>query len=328
MFYYILRRIAIMIPTLIAISILSFVIIQLPPGDFVTAYVTSLETQGEVVTQDRVIALRNRYGLGDPIYLQYWKWISGILRGDWGQSLQWNEPVGKLVMSRLPWSIAVSLSGLVFMYLVGIPIGAMSATHPYSIRDYFFTVIGFIGLAIPNFLFALVMLWLIFLATGRAALGLFSAEYQMAPWSIGKVLDLLNHLWVPAIIIGTAGTCRLIRIMRANLLDELQKPYVMVARSKGLPERTVLYRYPFRIAMNPVLSTIGWELPRLVNGELLVSLVIGLPTLAPIFFDALLNQDMYLAGSIVFMLSFFTVIGTLLSDLLLAWADPRIRGAI
>jgi len=214
------------------------------------------------------------------------------------------------------------------VYVVAIPIGTISATHQYSIRDYLFTFIGFIGIAIPNFLFALVLLWFYFVYTGNVAIGLFSSQFQLAPWSLAKFVDLLKHLWMPAIIVGTAGTCGLIRVMRANLLDELQKPYVMVARAKGLSERKLLYKYPFRIAINPIVSTIGWTLPGLVSGELLVSLVLGLPTIAPLFLASLMSQDMFLAGSIIFILSFLTVIGTLISDILLAWVDPRIKESI
>lgn len=328
MIKYVIRRFLLMIPTLIAISVISFAIIQAPPGDFVTSYVAQLVSMGEVVDPAQIEALRARYGLGQPIYVQYFKWMWGILHGDLGRSLQWNKPVAKLVAERLPWTVTISLTALIFVYVIGIPIGTISATHQYSIRDYFFTLIGFIGLAIPNFLFALILLWLYFVYTGNVAVGLFSPEFQMASWSLAKFVDLLKHLWMPGLIVGTAGTCGLIRIMRANLLDELQKPYVMVARAKGLTERKVLYKYPFRIAINPVVSTIGWTLPGLINGALLTSLVLGIPTIAPIFLNSLLNQDMFLAGSIVFILSFLTVIGTLISDVLLAWVDPRIREAV
>ena len=317
-----------MIPTLIAISILSFVIIQAPPGDFLTAYVAQLRSMGEAIDPAQIEALKVRYGLGQPMYVQYFKWLGGILHGDLGRSLQWNKPVANLIVERLPWSLSISLAAFIFVYAIGIPIGTISATHQYSIRDYFFTLVGFIGLAIPNFLFALILLWVYFVQTGNVAIGLFSPQFQMAPWSWAKLMDLLKHLWMPGLIVGTAGTCGLIRVMRANLLDELRKPYVMVARAKGLSERKLLYRYPFRIAINPVVSTIGWTLPGLVNGELLTSLVLGLPTIAPIFVDSLLNEDMFLAGSIVFVLSFLTVIGTLISDILLAWIDPRVREAI
>lgn len=328
MLRFILRRFLLMIPTLIAISIISFIIIQAPPGDFLTAYVAQLAARGEVIDQAQIVALRARYGIDQPVHIQYFKWMGGILRGDFGRSMVFNKSVSELIAERLPWSITVSFTAFIFVYLVGIPIGTFSATHQYSIRDYIFTVIGFIGLAIPNFLFALILLWLYFVLTGNVAIGLFSVQFAMAPWSFAKFVDLLNHLWMPGIVIGTAGTAGLIRIMRANLLDELQKPYVMVARSKGLSERKVLYKYPFRIAINPVISTIGWTLPTLVSGELLVSLVLNIPTLAPLFLNALKNQDMFLAGSIVLILSALTVIGTLISDILLALVDPRIRESV
>ena len=317
-----------MIPTLIAISIISFVIIQAPPGDFVSYYIDQLESLGERVDASEIAALKERYGLSQPMYVQYFKWMGGLLRGDLGRSLQWNRPVAKLIAERLPWSITISFSAFVLVYLIGIPFGAIAAMRQHSVADYAVTVIGFVGLAIPNFLFALIMLWLIFVHTGNVAVGLFSPEFELAPWSIAKLIDLLKHLWVPAIIVGTAGTAGLIRVMRANLLDELHKPYVMVARAKGLSEQRVLYKYPFRVAINPVVSTIGWTLPQMVNGELLTSLVLNLPTLAPIFLGALLSEDMFLAGSIVFILSTLTVFGTLISDILLGWVDPRIRESI
>ena len=328
MWRLIVRRFLLMIPTLIAISIISFVIIQAPPGDFVSYYIDQLEALGERVDESEIVALKERYGLSQPMYVQYFKWMAGLLRGDLGRSLQWNRPVAKLIAERLPWSITISFAAFVLVYLIGIPFGAIAATRQHSIADYAVTVIGFIGLAIPNFLFALILLWLIFVHTGNVAVGLFSPEFERAPWSLAKLLDLLRHLWVPAIIVGTAGTAGLIRVMRANLLDELHKPYVMVARAKGLSEQRVLYKYPFRVAINPVVSTIGWTLPQMVNGELLTSLVLNLPTLAPIFLGALLSEDMFLAGSIVFILSTLTVFGTLLSDILLGWVDPRIRESI
>lgn len=328
MIKYIIRRVILMIPTLVAISIISFAIIQLPPGDFVTSYVAELISMGEIIDSSQIEALRARYGLDQPIYVQYFKWMRGFLRGDLGRSLQWNKPVAKLIAERMPWTITISLVSLIFVYAIGIPIATFSATHQYSVGDYLFTFIGFIGLAIPNFLFALILLWLYFVYTGNVAVGLFSPEFQMASWSLARFLDLLKHLWMPALVVGTAGTCGLIRRMRANLLDELQKPYVMVARAKGLTERKVLYKYPFRIAVNPIISTIGWTLPQLINGALLVSLVLGLPTIAPIFLGSLLNQDMFLAGSIIMILSTLTVVGTLISDILLSWLDPRIREAI
>ena len=328
MLRFIFKRILLMIPTLLTISVVSFIIIQAPPGDYLTVYISQLSALGEGISEAEIMALRLRYGLDLPIHIQYFKWLWGVLNGKLGYSLAWNQPVGQLILKRLPWSLAVSFAALIVVYLVAIPTSVLAARHPYSIRDYVLTFLGFIGLSIPNFLFALILLWFFFVFTGNAAMGLFSPGFQMAPWSFAKLVDLIKHLWLPAVIIGTAGTASVIRIMRANLLDELGKPYVMVARSKGLSERKVVYKYPFRIALNPVISTIGWTLPYLINGEILTSIVLGLPTIAPIFLSSLLNQDMFLAGSIVLVLSTLTVVGTLVSDILLAWLDPRIKESI
>jgi peptide/nickel transport system permease protein len=317
-----------MIPTLFAVSIVSFAVIELPPGDFVTSYVAQLASMGENVSDDVVAALRERYGLGEPLYVRYGKWMNGIIHGDLGHSLLWNKPVSTIIKERLPWSFALTLTAFIFVWMIGLPIGVFSATHQYSIRDYIFTFLGFIGIAVPGFLVALIILWLYFIHTGKVAIGLFSPEYVSAKWNFARFVDLMKHLWLPALILGLHGTAGLIRTIRANLLDELQKPYVIVARSKGLSERKLLYKYPFRIAINPVISTIGWLLPGLVGGELLVSLVLGLPTLAPVLLEALMNQDMFLAGSIIMVLSSLTVMGTLISDLLLAWVDPRIRESV
>ena len=317
-----------MIPTLFVISVISFMIIEAPPGDYVDSYVDRLTSQMGSVDQGEIDALRARYGLGQPWHARYWRWMSGVLQGDLGRSMQWNQPVSRLILDRLPWSLAVSFSSLILVYLISIPIGIYSARHQYSAGDYMASIVGFLGLATPDFMLALIFLWLYFLWTGDVAVGLFSDEYVMAPWSFAKFLDLLSHIWLPALIVGTSGTAGLIRVMRANLLDELHKPYVLVARSKGLKEGRILYKYPLRIALNPIASTIGWTLPALVNGELLVSMVLGLPTLAPLFVNSLLSQDMFLAGSVVFILSILTLVGTLISDILLAWLDPRIRGTI
>lgn len=328
MLVFIARRILLMIPTLFVVSIISFAIIEAPPGDFMDAYVDQLIQQQEAVDPAQIASLRARYGLDQPTYVRYFRWLGNILHGDLGRSLEWNQPVSKLIADRLPWSLSISIASLLLAYALAIPIGLYSATRQYSLGDYFFTLIGFIGLATPNFLLALIILWYYFVATGNVAIGLFSDKYLVAPWSLAKFVDLLKHIWLPAVVVGTAGTAGLIRVMRANLLDELERPYVMVARSKGLSEAKILVKYPFRIAMNPVASTIGWTLPTLVNGELLASLVLGLPTIAPLFVGSLLNQDMFLAGSIVMILSILTLVGTLISDILLAWLDPRIRGAI
>ena len=328
MLAFIARRILLMVPTLFVVSVISFIIIEAPPGDFMDAYVEQLLQQQEAVDPAQVASLRQRYGLDAPTYVRYFRWLGNILQGNLGRSLEWNQPVSKLIADRLPWTLAISVASLIFVYALAIPVGLYSATRQYSIGDYFFTLVGFIGLATPNFLLALLIMWYYFRLTGNVAVGLFSDEYLVFPWSFAKFIDLLKHLWLPALVVGSAGTASLIRVMRANLLDELERPYVMVARSKGLSEEKLLVKYPFRIAMNPVASTIGWTLPFLVNGELLVSLVLGLPTIAPLFVGALLSQDMFLAGSVVMILSTLTLIGTLLSDIVLAWLDPRIRGAI
>ncbi len=328
MWAFILRRVLLMAPTLLVVSVISFVIIEAPPGDFMDSYVNALLQEQEAVDPAEIESLRKRYGLDSPTYVRYFRWLGNIMQGNLGRSLEWNQPVSKLIADRLPWSLAISVASFFLAYAIAIPIGLYSATRQYSVGDYFFTLIGFIGLATPNFLLALLILWYYFVATGNVAVGLFSDEYLIAPWSFAKFIDLLKHLWLPALVVGTAGTAGLIRVMRANLLDELERPYVMVARSKGLSEGKLLVKYPFRIAMNPVASTIGWTLPTLVNGELLASLVLGLPTIAPLFVGALLSQDMFLAGSVVMILSTLTLVGTLLSDIVLAWLDPRIRGAI
>ena len=325
---YIARRIVYMIVTLFVVSIIAFVIIQLPPGDFISAYVGEMAALGEVLDDAEIDSLRARYGLGQPMYVQYFRWLTNMLGGNLGRSLRWNKPVLALIQDRLPWSFGISMVSLLFVWAIGMPIGIYSATHQYSIPDYLATFLGFVGLGVPNFLIALLALWIYFQTTGDVIVGLFSNEYLMAPWSVAKVLDLLKHLWLPALITGTSGTAGLIRGVRANLLDEVRKPYVTTARAKGLTERSLLLKYPIRVAMIPAISTIGWTLPRLFAGELLVSFVMGIPTLSPIFVASLLDQDMFLAASIVLILSALTVIGTLISDLLLAWIDPRIKESV
>ncbi|GIK75258.1 MAG: ABC transporter permease [Chloroflexota bacterium] len=323
---FIARRILYAIPTFFAVSIVAFIIIQLPPGDYLTTLVASMASQGETVDPAALEALRNRYGLGEPIWVQYFKWMSNIfLRGDFGQSFEWNQPVASLIWNRLFLSFMLSLSTLLFVWAVALPVGIYSAVRQYSLGDYAFTFLGFIGLAIPNFLLALLLMYIGFRFFGQSVGGLFSPEYQEAPWSWAKFVDMLSHLWIPIVIIGTAGTASLIRIMRANLLDELRKPYVVTARAKGLPEHQVILRYPVRVALNPFVSTIGWVLPALISGEAITAIVLSLPTTGPLLLRALMSQDMYLAGSFILMLSTLTIIGTLLSDVLLALLDPRIR---
>lgn len=323
---YIIRRVLLMIPTIIIISMVSFAIIQAPPGDYLNSLLAQLASSGESVNAAQIADLRERYGLGDPIWVQYWKWVTHIVTaGDFGQSFEWNRPVSSMIWDRMGLTLLVSIVTLLFVWIIALPIGIYSAVRQYSMGDYIFTFIGFIGLAVPNFLLALVMMYGALVLFGQSAGGLFSPEFVDAAWSWDKVIDLINHLWIPLIVIGTSHMAALIRVMRANLLDELYKPYVVTARAKGLPEWRLLLTYPVRVALNPFVSTIGWILPSLVSGAVIVSVVLNLPTTGPMLLKALLSQDMYLAGSIILLLSVLTVIGTLLSDILLAWLDPRVR---
>jgi peptide/nickel transport system permease protein len=307
------------------ISIIAFVIIELPPGDYLTTYVASLQTSGIEVDEEHVRALEEQYGFNSPFHTRYFKWVWNMLQGDFGRSFEWRRPVGELLAERVPLTILISLVTMVFTYAVAIPVGIYSAVRQYSVGDYAATVLGFIGLATPNFLIALVLMIAFSKWFGVSPGGLFSTEFQLAPWSLAKVWDLLKHLPVPIIVIGTAGTAGLIRVMRGCLLDELEKQYVTTARSKGVEERRLLFKYPVRVAMNPIISTLGWTLPLIVSGETITAIVLNLPTTGPLLFNALLSQDMYLAGATVMLLAFLTVVGTFLSDLLLVWADPRIR---
>lgn len=326
MFAYIVRRVLLMIPMLFAISILSFAIIQLPPGDFLTSYVSQLRQQGDIVDQTQIDALRERYGLGQPIYVQYGKWIWGIFtRGDWGQSLEWQKPVKELIWQRLGLTMVISLSALLVSWFIAIPIGVYSATHQYSFLDYLLSAFSFVGLGTPGFLLALIILFYAQSQLGVNVGGLFSDEYLLAPWSWAKFVDMLKHIWVPLLIVAVGSTAGNIRITRANLLDELNKPYVETARAKGVPETKLIWKYPVRVALNPFFSTVGWSLASLVSGTTLVAMVLSLQTTGPMMLRALTSQDMYLAGSFIFLLSTLTVIGTLISDILLAIVDPRIR---
>ncbi|MCZ6634615.1 MAG: ABC transporter permease [bacterium] len=321
----ILKRLLWMIPTMVIISFISFSIIQLPPGDYLTSYIAALGETGETVDEAEAAALRARYNLDQPFLVQYMLWMKGMLRGDLGMSLEWNRPVTELIGERIFLTSVISIVTLLVTWAISIPIGIYSAVKQYSLPDYMFTFVGFIGLATPNFLLALVFMYIGYSIFGVSAGGLFSPEFQNAAWSFAKFLDLLGHLWIPVIVIGTSGTAGLIRVMRGNLLDELHKQYVMTARAKGVEYWKLLLRYPVRVALNPLVSTVGWVLPSIVSGATIVSVVLGLPTTGPLLLRALLNQDMYLAGSIVMMLSLLTLIGTLISDILLLWLDPRIR---
>lgn len=323
---FIARRLFYMLVTIAAISVMTFIIIQLPPGDYVTAMVAQLNLQGTTVDPAEMAALRARYGLDDPVHVQYWKWISNIIfAGDFGYSLEWRRPVADLLWNRLGLTFVLALITLLFIWAISLPIGIYSAVRKNSIGDYLATFVGVLGLAIPNFLFALVLMYFSFRYFNTGIGGLFSPEYENAPWSWGKLVDLGTHLIIPTIVLGTSGTASLIRILRANLLDELSKPYVVTARAYGLSENRLLLKYPVRIALNPFISTVGWVLPTLVSGATITAVVLNLPMTGPLLLQALISQDMYLAGSFIMMLSVLTVIGTLLSDLLLAWLDPRIR---
>lgn len=325
MLNFVLRRLLYMIPTVFLVSIVTFAIIQLPPGDYLDTLAAELSDSGglDIGTQE---ALRQQYGLGQPMHVQYYKWISNIvLHGDFGISFEKNLPVNDLIWDRLGWTFAISLLTLLFIWAVALPIGIYSAVKKYSFGDYVAAFFGFIGLAIPNFLLALVMMYVAFKYFGQSVGGLVSPEYLGEPWTGAKFLNLLAHIWMPIVVVGTSGAAALIRIMRANLLDELYRPYVVTARAKGMSEFQLLLRYPVRVALNPFISTIGWILPTLVSGEIIVAVVMNLPTTGPLLLRALLVQDMYLAGSLIFIVSILTVLGTLLSDVLLAWIDPRIR---
>lgn len=323
---YVLKRIAMMIPTIIVISIISFTIIQLPPGDYLTSYAAGLRTMGDNVDQAEIDALRDRYGLGQPVYVQYWKWVSGIvLRGDWGQSMEWNKPVKDLIWDRLALTVLLSLVAVMVSWFIAIPVGVFSATHQYSIPDYVFSAISFIGAGMPGFMIALIVMWVAMRQFGFNVGGLISQEYMLEPWSWAKVVDLLKHLWIPVFVIAIGSTAGSIRTTRANVLDELNKPYVETARAKGLKEGKLIWKYPVRVSMNPFFSTVGWTLANLISGETLVSVVLSLQTIGPMMLRALTSQDMYLAGSFLLLVSMLTVIGTLISDVLLAWVDPRIR---
>jgi len=322
---YIIHRLIYMIFTLLAVSVVAFIIIQLPPGDYLTTYIMRLEASGTHVSQEEVAALKKQYGLDLPIYAQYFKWMWRMFHGDLGMSFTWNKPVSELIGERLMLTIIISISTLIFTYAVGIPIGIYCATHQYSTSDYAFTVIGFAGLATPNFLLAIVLMFIFYKYFGLSIGGLFSSQYVEAPWNLAKIKDMINHMWIPIIVIGTADTAGLIRVMRGCLLDELRKQYVITARAKGVKERILLFKYPVRVAINPIISTIGWILPGIVSGETITAIVLSLPTTGPLIWQALISQDTYLAGSTVMFLSVLTVIGTLISDILLVLFDPRIR---
>jgi peptide/nickel transport system permease protein len=326
MLQYVLKRLLMLIPSLWVISLITFVIIQLPPGDYASTFAAEMAAEGNPVTAAQMAKIREDLGLDQPVMTRYWKWISNIvLRGDFGYSFTWKMKVTALIGDRLLLTVVMTLSTLIFTYLVAIPIGIYSATHQYTPVDYTATFFGFIGLATPNFLLALVIMFVAYRWFGLSVGGLFSPEYVSAPLSLAKVWDFLKHLIVPVIVIGSAEVAGLLRVVRGNLLDELDKQYVVTARSKGVSEQRLLVKYPIRAAMNPVVSSIGYVLPAIFSGSAVTAIVLNLPTVGTLLMGALLSQDMYLAGSLLLILACLTIIGTLLSDLALAWLDPRIR---
>lgn len=328
MIAFIIRRFLLGLFTLWVISIIAFLAVQLPPGDFVDEYVANLvgdAGQGTPAAAALEDQLRAEYGLDDPLIFQYYKWMSKVVRGDLSFSVEFNRPVREIIWDKLPLTLVVTGSVLVFTWTLAIPLGIYSAVRHRTIEDYSLTFVGFLGLAIPDFLLALALLWIGYFYFGASIGGLFTSEYITAPWSIGKVVDLLSHLWIPAIVLGTAGTAAILRIMRANLLDELRKPYVVTARAKGLKEWRVILKYPVRMALNPIVSLVGYLLPALISSSIIVSVILSLPIIGPLLLRALLAEDLFMASSILLVLGALTVIGTFLSDLLLVLIDPRIR---
>ena len=322
---YTVRRILMMIPTLIAISLIVFIIIQLPPGDYFTTYLNELQSRGESVDLNRIAFLKAQYGFDKPMWEQYLVWLGGLLQGDLGYSFEYELPVRTVVGDRLLLTFIVSFATIVFTWVVAFPIGVYTAVRQYSLGDYSLTFLGFIGLATPNFLLALVLQYLAHTWFGISIGGLMDPQYADQPWSFAKAWSVLQHLWIPVIVIGTSGTAGMIRRLRANLLDELQKQYVVTAHAKGMPPLRALCKYPLRMALNPFIADIGNLLPQVISGAAIVSVVLSLPTTGPMLLRALQSQDMYLAGGFLMFLSTLTVVGTLVSDLALAVLDPRIR---
>ncbi len=322
---YIIRRLLTMIPTLLVISMVVFILIQLPPGDIITSTLESMRQQGMEGSEEQIAALKAQYNLDKSLPMQYLHWVFNFLQGDMGYSIKYQQPVNTLIWERMGYTVMIAIASLLFTWALSIPIGIYSAVRQYGWGDYFFTIVGLLGLATPNFLLALVLMYFGYTWFGVSVGGLFSPELAEAPWSWEKLTDLLAHLWIPMIVIGTAGTASIIRILRANLLDELSKPYVTTARAKGVRPLKLVLKYPVRIAISPFISTIGWLLPSLISADAIVSIVLNLPTTGPLMLQALLSQDMYLAGSFLMLLSILTVVGMLLSDILLAIVDPRIR---
>ena len=325
MILYIVQRLALLPLLMLIYSFVIFAIIQAPPGDFLSAYVATLASSGSSISADQIAALRHQYGLDQPFVVQYFLWMQNLFHGDFGLSLEYQRPNADLIGEQIGLTIALALFSFVLTWAISVPAGIYSATHPRSLGDHVLTVVNYVGVATPNFMLALILMWVAFAYFDISVTGLYSPEFVDAKWSVARVLDLLGHIWLPALVLGIAGTARLSRIMRANLLDELNKPYVTTARAKGMKEWRLVLRYPVRLAFNPLVSTIGWYLPALFSGSLIVATVMNLPNIGPLLLRALINQDMYLAGAFVLLISALTIVGMLISDVLLAWLDPRIR---
>ena len=325
MLRYILQRVLLIPVLLFLFSVMVFALVQAPPGDFLTSYIATLASSGSSLEKETIEMLKQQYGLDQPVYIQYLRWVGNLVQGNLGLSLEYQRPNAELISDRLGLTLVLALFAFVFTWIVAIPIGIYSATHRNSILDYIFTVLNYVGVATPNFMLALILMWWAYAYFDLSITGLFSREFEQAPWSFAKFIDLLKHIWVPMIVIGVAGTARLTRVMRANLLDELNKPYMVSGRARGLSEWQLVMKDPVRLAINPLASTIGWYLPELFSGSLIVATVMNLQNIGPLLLRSLINQDMYLAGSILMIYCFLAIIGTLLSDILLAWLDPRIR---
>jgi peptide/nickel transport system permease protein len=325
MLRYFIQRLLLIPVLLLLFSVMVFALVQAPPGDYLTSYIATLSASGSSLDDAEIKALEQQFGLDQPVHIQYLRWIQSLLRGKLGLSLEYQRPNAELIAERLGLTLVLAVSAFVFTWIVAIPLGIYSATHRNTLLDYLTTVLNYIGVATPNFMLALILMWWAYSQFGLSITGLFSREFEQAPWSFAKFVDLLKHIWVPMIVIGIAGTARLTRVMRANLLDELNKPYMISGRARGLSEWQLVMKYPVRLAINPLASTIGWYLPELFSGSLIVATVMNLQNIGPLLLRSLINQDMYLAGSILLIYCFLAIVGTLISDLLLAWLDPRIR---
>lgn len=322
---YLLKRLVAMLLTFWAMSFVTFVIMELPPGDYASARMSSMSAAGIRVDAEMIERLRELYRLNDPMIVRYWAWLRGMMSGEMGYSLAYNLPVGQMIADQLPNTLLIEGSTLLFMWVVAVPLGIYSAVKQYSILDYAGSALGFIGLAIPNFLLALLLMWIAYAHFGALLSGLNSPQFVGREFDWDKLADTLGHLWAPVLVAGTAGMAQIFRVLRANLLDELNKPYVVTARAKGLPEWKLILKYPVRIAINPLVSSMGWILPNLISASLIVATVMNMPTLGPLLLNALMVQDMYLAGGVLLMMAVLALVGTLLSDILLYWLDPRIR---